>query len=40
MVAEEWSMGEEALVMERRVTGKEFMTFVWVSKKQECPGTQ
>jgi len=32
-VTEECSMGEQALVKERRVTGRESMTFAWVSKK-------
>jgi len=32
MVADEWLMGEQALVKERRVTGRESTTFVWVSK--------
>jgi hypothetical protein len=31
MVAEEWSMGEEALVKERRVTGRESTAFALVS---------
>ena len=37
MVAEEWSMGEEALVKERRVTGRESMAFAWVSKNSIAP---
>jgi len=32
MVADEWAMGEEALLKERRVTGGESMMFEWVSK--------
>jgi len=32
MGAEEWSMGEEALLKERRVTGRESTTIAWVSK--------
>jgi len=31
MGAEEWSMGEDALVMEGRVIKREFTTFRWVS---------
>jgi hypothetical protein len=37
MVAEGWSMGEEALVKERRVTGRESMALVWVSKNSIAP---
>jgi len=32
MVAEEWSMGGDTMVKERRVTGKESTIFAWVSK--------
>jgi len=32
MVPEEWTIREEALVMERRVPGRESTTFVWVSE--------
>jgi len=32
MVAEDWSMGEEGLVKERRVPGRESSTFGWLSK--------
>ena len=37
MVAAEWSMGEEALVKERRVTGSESTTFAWVSNNSIAP---
>jgi hypothetical protein len=37
MVTEEWSMEEEALVKEGRVTGRESTTFVWVSKNSMAP---
>jgi len=37
MVAEEWSMGEEALVKERRVTGRESTALAWVSKNRIAP---
>jgi hypothetical protein len=37
MVAEEWSMGEEALVKERKVTGRESMAFSWVSGNSIAP---
>jgi len=37
MVAEECSMGEEALVEDRRVTGRESMTFGWDSKNSMAP---
>jgi len=37
MVADEWSMGEEALVKERRVTGRESTAFAWVSEHSIAP---
>jgi hypothetical protein len=37
MVAEGWSMGEEALVKKRRVTGSESMALAWVSKNSIAP---
>jgi hypothetical protein len=37
MVTEEWSMEEEALVKESRVTGRESTTLVWVSKNSMAP---
>jgi hypothetical protein len=37
MVAEGWSMGEEALVKERRVTGRESTALAWVSKNSIAP---
>jgi hypothetical protein len=37
MVAEGWSMGEEALVKERRVTGRESTALVWVSTNSIAP---
>jgi len=37
MVAEEWSMGEEALVKEWSVTARESMAFAWVSKNSIAP---
>jgi len=37
MVADEWSMGEEALLEERRVTRRESMTFVWVCNNSIAP---
>ena len=37
MVAIQWSMGEETLVIERRVTVRESTTFAWVSKNSIVP---
>jgi len=37
MVAAGWSMGEEALVKERSVTGSESTTLAWVSKISIAP---
>ena len=37
MATEEWSMGEEALVMERRVIGRESTTFAWGSTNSVAP---
>jgi len=37
IVAEQWSMGEEALEKERRVTGRQSTTFIWVSKNSISP---
>jgi len=37
MVVEEWSMGGEALVKERRATGRESTIFEWVSNNSVAP---
>jgi len=37
MVAEGWSMGEEALVKDRRVTGRESTALAWVSTNSIAP---
>jgi hypothetical protein len=37
MVVEEWSMGEEAVVKEWWVTGREPMACAWVSKNGIAP---
>jgi hypothetical protein len=37
MVAEEWSMREEARVKERRITGGESTDCAWVSKNSVAP---